>query len=274
MSTFTVKDKYVLNDLKLLVTALRDPEEGCPWDKEQTHESIRQNMLEEACELMEAIDRADPAMLQEELGDVLLQVMLHAEMESEKGNFDVDDVADALCKKLVFRHPHIFGEVVAEDSDAVLNTWEDRKRLEKSQKSGTDAINAVPRTFPALMRSQKVQKRAAYVGFDYPDCEGALADLESEIAELREAIACGKGVEEELGDVLFAAVNVARFQHLDAERALELSCDKFAARFAIVEELAAQRNIDIHASDIDALNDIWREAKHELNKIQEESKND
>ncbi len=274
MAEFEVKDQYTLGDLKLLVKLLRDPEKGCPWDKVQTHESIRQNMLEEACELMEAIDREDPEMLREELGDVLLQVMLHSEMESEKGNFDADQVADAVCKKLVYRHPHIFSDTVAKDAGQVLSNWEDLKRVEKSQRTGTDAINAVPRTFPALMRSQKVQKRAAYVGFDYREPDGAMADLQSELQELQQAREGRGDVQEELGDLIFAAVNVARLNHLDAERALELSCDKFARRFAAAEAIAAGRGIDFHESPIGQLNDIWKEAKQQTIKIQEDSKHD
>ncbi len=261
MASFDIKDRYTLGDAVTIVRILRDPVTGCPWDREQTHESIRQNFLEETYEALDAIDRGDPLLLEEELGDVLLQVLLHAEMERQTGRSDIDDIADRLCKKLVLRHPHIFGDVQADTSDRVLSNWEDIKRAEKSQRSGTDAINDVPRALPALMRSQKVQKRAAYTGFDYTDIGQALSDLESEVAELKSAIESKTNVEEELGDLIFSAVNVARFAKLDAERTLELACDKFADRFKKVEALAEQAGCDLQAAPMDKLNELWRAAK-------------
>ncbi len=261
MLKFTVKTKYSVNDLIDLVTVLRDPVDGCPWDKEQTHESIRQNFLEETCEAIEAIDRKDAELLQEELGDVLLQVALHAEIERQAGGFDINDVADGVCKKLVLRHPHIFGDVLADDTVTVLSNWEDIKRKEKHQKTGADAVDDVPRALPSLMRSQKVQKRAGYVGFDYPNAEMALSDLKSEVDELSDAMAHGTNLEEELGDVMFAAVNVARLSGLDAERAAEKACDKFAARFKVTERLATERGLDMKTCGMDKLNELWGEAK-------------
>ncbi len=261
MDEFTVKKRYSLYDLVALTTLLRDPEKGCPWDKQQTHESIRQNFIEETYEAVDAIDRGDTDDLREELGDVLLQVMLHCEMERERGRFDVDDVVTELCDKLVLRHPHIFGGVSADDSATVLTNWEAIKRVEKSQKSGVEAIEAVPKALPALMRSQKVQKRAGYVGFDYSGADGALAGLESEVDELKRAVGGDGDIEEELGDLIFAAVNAARFLKVDAERACEKACDKFSARFAVVERLARERGIDMKAAGLDALNALWDEAK-------------
>lgn len=261
MKQFELKKRYTLADVVEIVRILRDPADGCPWDREQTHESIRQNFIEEAYEAAEAIDRADSNLLREELGDVLLQVALHAEIERQSGGFDMDDVADELCQKLVLRHPHIFGTINARTSDKVLNNWEAIKREEKHQRSGLDAINDVPRVLPALMRSQKVQKRAAYVGFDYDNTGQALDDLESELSELKTAVADGTNIEEELGDVLFAAVNVARFARLDAEQALERACDKFVARFAQVEEMAAARGIDMKTAGLETLDALWKEAK-------------
>ena len=261
MDGFTIKPKYQLEDLVSLTRALRDPVTGCPWDKAQTHESIRQNFLEETYEVLEAIDTEDKALLQEELGDVLLQVALHAEMEREAGSFDINDVADGICQKLVLRHPHIFGDVTAQDSNTVLTNWEAIKRKEKNQKSGADAVHDVPKALPALMRSQKVQKRAGYVGFDYADINGALDDLEKEIAELRCAIKDGTNIQEEMGDVLFSAVNVARFAKTDAELALERACEKFIARFEIVERLAAEQGINMQDADAAALDVLWKQAK-------------
>ncbi len=264
MENFKIKDSYDVNDLIALVARLRDPETGCAWDKVQTHESIRKNFIEETYEACEAIDKGDLTLLREELGDVLLQVALHAEMERQLGHFDITDVADGVCKKLVLRHPHVFGEVVAEDSDAVLTNWEAIKREEKHQRSGADSVLDVPRALPALMRSQKVQKRAGYVGFDYENAGQAMDDLRSEMDELCEAIANGTNVEEELGDLLFSVVNVARFQKLDAEQALERACDKFTARFIAVEKLAAARGVDMKTAGIDALNALWAEAKKQV----------
>lgn len=261
MKPFESKENYTLSDVVELVRLLRDPVDGCPWDKEQTHESIRQNFVEEVYEAAEAIDRADTELLREELGDVLLQVALHAEIEHQNGGFDIDGVSDTLCKKIILRHPHIFGSVSAETTDQVLNNWETIKRSEKHQKSATDAINDVPRTLPALMRSRKVQQRAAFAGFDYENIGQAMEDLESEVSELKEAVARQRGVEEELGDLLFAAVNVARFADIDAEQALGHACDKFAARFARVEQIARQRGIDMNEAGSGALDALWKEAK-------------
>lgn len=261
MSGFEIKEKYDLGDLPKIVALLRDPETGCPWDKVQTHESIRQNFLEETYEVADAIDRKDEALLKEELGDVLLQVALHAEIERQQGGFSIDDVADGICKKLVARHPHIFADTIAGDADAVLDVWQDIKKKEKNQKTGSDAINDVPAALPALMRSQKVQNRAAHVGFDYTDLPMAVQDLDNEVAELKQAIAGSGDIEDELGDVFFAGVNVARFLKLDAELATTKSCDKFARRFRAVEQLARERGIDMETSSMDALNELWAEAK-------------
>lgn len=261
MEKFEIKDFYNVNDLIAVVHELRDPDHGCPWDKEQTHESIRQNFIEETYEACDAIDKNDKALLCEELGDVLLQVALHAEIEKQDGGFGIDEVADGICKKLVLRHPHVFGEVIADDSDTVLTNWEAIKRVEKSQKTGADSVHDVPLALPALMRSQKVQKRAGYVGFDYPNVEMALDDLRSEVDELAQAIETNTNVEEELGDLLFSAVNIARFTKLDAERSLERACEKFIRRFEIVEELATAKQIDMTKADIDTLNGLWKEAK-------------
>lgn len=261
MVDFEIKDRYDLEDFVQLIKVLRDPVDGCPWDREQTHESIRENFLEEVCEAMEAIDCNDKDLLLEELGDVMMQVLLHAEIENQSGGFDINDIADAACKKLVFRHPHIFGDVVAETSEKVLSTWEDVKRVEKNQKTGWDAMNDVARTFPALMRSQKVQKRAAYVGFDYPDVNMAMDDLRSEVAELQQALD-GKGnPEEEIGDVLFSAVNVARFAGVESELAAERACEKFMERFHRVEQLAREQGVDMAECGIDRLNELWYTAK-------------
>ena len=264
MDLFEIKDCYKTNDLASLVERLCDPETGCPWDREQTHQSIRQNFIEETYEAVEAIDRDDSEMLKEELGDVLLQVVLHAEIARRNGEFTIDDVADRICKKLVLRHPHLFGSIAADSSDVVLKNWEDIKRGEKHQKSGSDAIDDVPKALPALMRSQKVQKRAAYVGFDYPNINMAADDLASEVEELKSALIGDGDVFEEIGDLIFAAVNVARFQKIDAELAVEKACEKFANRFRLVEQMAEATGLDLKTADIGDMNKLWSKAKEAL----------
>lgn len=254
-----------MDDLVKLMQVLRSPE-GCPWDREQTHESIRSNLLEETHEAIEAINQQDTAALREELGDVLMQVVFHAEIEREGGSFGFDDVVTEVCRKLIVRHPHVFADVEAEDAAAVLKTWDAVKRATKGEgTTQADLLRNVPRTLPALMRAGKVQGRARRVGFDWPEVSGALEALDSETAELKEAIAANDlaAMEEELGDLLFSAVNVSRFLSVDAEQALTCATDKFIARFDRVEQLAAERGMDMTASSLEELDALWREAKAE-----------
>jgi tetrapyrrole methylase family protein/MazG family protein len=236
---------------------------GCPWDAEQTHESIKKNLIEETYEVIEAINKNDKELLCEELGDTLMQVVFHAQMEKEAGTFDFDDVSDGVCKKLIERHPHVFGEVAISGVDDVLTNWDAIKRKSKGQKSTTESMQSVPRELPALMRATKLQKKAADVGFDWNDVSGALDKLEEEIAELRAAIANKdkENIAEELGDILFSAVNVSRFVKTDAEEALTAASDKFLSRFTKVETLAKEREIDMKSVGIDELDKLWDEAK-------------
>lgn len=259
---FEFKDRYDFNDLLSIVTVLRAPG-GCPWDREQTHFSIKKNFIEETYEVIEAINKENPDMLREELGDVLLQLALHAEMEREKGSFDLNDVVDELVKKLVIRHPHVFGSVVAENEEEALNSWNNAKAETKNVKSQTESMLSVPRELPALMRAQKIQHKAAKVGFDWDDVSGALDKLYEEINELKLAIFQGNGaeIEEEFGDVLFSCVNISRFLRLDSEEALTLSTDKFLSRFETVENLAREKGIDMKASSLEALDALWKDAK-------------
>jgi tetrapyrrole methylase family protein/MazG family protein len=209
MVSFENRDQYDVYDLKRLVEILRS-EEGCPWDREQTHGSIRRNFLEEAYEVCEAIDEEDPAHLCEELGDVLLQVVFHAELEADAGRFTLDDVADREIRKLLYRHPHVFGDVTVSGSGEVLQNWEELKRAEKRQETVTDALRAVAKSLPALWRAEKVQKKASKAGFDRGEASGALDKLREGVAALSEAVARGeRSAADELGEVLFAAVNVA-----------------------------------------------------------------
>ena len=261
---FEIKEHYQIQDLLQIMRILRG-DDGCPWDREQDHDTIRKNMIEETYEVVEAIDRKDSDMLCEELGDVLLQVVFHARMEEEAGGFNFDDVCDGICQKLILRHPHIFGDVVAKTSEQVLNNWDEIKKKEKGQKTATDTLRSVPAVLPALMRAEKVQHRAAKTGFDYPDPAGAFADLKSEVVELEEALQAQNAahIQEELGDVLFSVVNVARKLHIDPEEALTRSTEKFMDRFDKVERIATNRGVRMSDSSLDELNALWAQAKED-----------
>lgn len=259
---FEKKPRYDTEDLRKIMQALRSPE-GCPWDREQTHRSIRTSLIEETHEAVEAIDNGDDAALCEELGDVLLQVVFHTQMAEEENRFSYDDVVNGVCQKLIVRHPHVFGDVKAEDSAAVLKTWDAIKRQTKGDAAQSALLKNLPRSLPALMRAAKVQDRARRVGFDWPSVDGAMAALKSETAELQDAMAAGQAaaVEEEFGDLLFSAVNVSRFLKVDAELALTSATDKFIRRFAAVEQLAAVRGIDMTAASLEELDALWDEVK-------------
>lgn len=259
---FKLKDYYKFYDLVEIISLLRAPD-GCPWDAEQTHGSIKKNLIEETYEVIEAINKADKAMLCEELGDLLMQVVFHAQMENENRNFNVDDVADGVCKKLIERHPHIFGGTDVSGVKEVLSNWEAIKRKSKGHSTIGQAILSVPKELPALMRSSKVQKKAADCGFDWPDINGAVQKLDEEVVELKDAVMDKdmKNAREELGDVLFSVVNISRFLQFDPEEALTEATDKFIKRFIIVEELAEKEGIDIKAAGLERLNLLWDIAK-------------
>ena len=259
MIDFQRLERYGIEDLRRIMDILRAPD-GCPWDRVQTHQSIRRNMLEEAYEVAEAIDTQDTENLKEELGDVLLQVVFHSSMAQQEGLFTFDDVVDGICKKLVFRHPHLFGDVKAEDSEGALSAWEASKQAEKGQKTATDTLNAVARSLPGLMRAEKLQSKAAKVGFDWKDISPALDKLEEEVGELRQAVTEQSNMEEELGDVLFAAVKVGRFAGLDSEQALHNTCEKFIRRFSYVECNAGKPMAEM---ELEQLEKLWQESKEQ-----------
>ena len=258
---FQYKDAYNISDLIRIMRLLRAPD-GCPWDRVQTHESIRPNFIEETYEVVDAIDKGDPRLLREELGDVLLQVIFHSIMEEEAGRFDFDDVCDEVCKKLIIRHPHIFGDIEADTPEEVLRNWDAIKMRSKSQ-SVADSVDDVARSLPALMRAQKVQKRSAKSGMDFKDAADAASKVPEEQEELFAAINSGdhEKIEEELGDLLFSVVNVARFAGVDAEQALTRSTDKFAKRFRAVEKLALERGVDMKNAPISLIDSLWEEVK-------------
>ena len=244
---------------------LRSPG-GCPWDAEQTHQSIRRNFLEETYEALDALDRDDPVDMCEELGDVLMQVVFHATIEEERCRFTMADVVDGVAQKMVYRHPHVFGTVHVDNSDQVLVNWEKLKRTEKGQASTADAIEAVPHTLPALWRAEKTQSKAAKAGFDWDGAMGSLEKLEEEVRELRAALETGKsvddphGIREEVGDTLFMAAKVAQSFQVDPEDALHRACDKFDVRFRLVEEAADKPLAEYSQEELLAL---WRAAKEQ-----------
>jgi len=263
MVNFHVRESYQVADLRDLIALLRSAE-GCPWDREQTHESIRRNFIEEAYEACEAIDSGDTALLCEELGDVLTQVMFHARIEEEKGRFTLDDVADVTCKKLIFRHPHIFGDTKVADSKAVMENWDELKRREKHYETVAAAMEGVAKSLPATWRAEKVQAKAAKVGFDWPDALGAMDKLDEELEELKEAIREGVGLEEEVGDLLFSVINVARLLGIDPETALHQTSDKFIRRFAYLEQAAADRGEILTDMTLDEMESLYQEGKGRL----------
>ena len=260
MINFVRKPQYGYEDLLEIIRLLRS-EDGCPWDKAQTHQSIRRGLLEEAYEAAEAIDNDDPVLLREELGDVLMQVVFHADIESDAGRFTIDDVCDGVVKKLLFRHPHVFGSECEDSPESVLVSWDKLKRQEKGQKTVADSMDSVARSLPGLWRAEKLQSKAASAGFEWPDVQGALDKLEEEVAELRRAVEEGGDVPEELGDVLFAAVKVGRFCACDPEDAVNGTCEKFIRRFRAVENGAAAQGREVSQLSLEEMTALWNEAK-------------
>mgnify|MGYP000604143452 CR=1 FL=1 len=250
-----------------IVGILRSPE-GCPWDQEQTHESLRKNLIEETYEVLETIDEDDPDHMKEELGDLLLQVMLHSQMEEETGTFDVFDVIQGLNDKLIFRHPHVFGDKNAEDAEEALQNWEGMKAEEKRRKGAKpeaqSALNGIPRDLPALMKAYKLQNKASKVGFDWDNIGDVMAKIREELDELQEAIDTDAPAEEqilELGDLLFAAMNAARFIGADPEEALSRTNRKFVERFQYIEQQLQHKGTRIEESSLEEMEALWQEAK-------------
>ena len=263
MINFQCKNRYDWQDFLEVIKILRSPG-GCPWDAEQTHDSIRREFLEEVYETLDALDRDDPEAMCEELGDVLMQVVFHARIEEEMGRFNAADVVDGIAKKMIYRHPHVFGTVQADTSEQVLVNWEVLKRQEKGQRSTADAIEAVPHTLPALWRAEKINKKTRNAGFDWSDPMGALEKLEEEVRELRQAMEANAaadaphGIKEELGDALFVLAKIAQRSGVDPEDALHCACDKFDRRFRLVEEQADKPLTEYSEEELVA---FWKRAK-------------
>lgn len=276
-----------------LMAALR-AQNGCPWDRKQTHESLKPYLLEETYEVLETIDQGDQAKLREELGDVLLQVIFHSQIAAEHGTFTVDDVLETLAEKLIRRHPHVFGDSsqtgTATNSEQVLNQWEHIKRAEREAAGGArSALDGVPKTLPALLRAYQTQARAARVGFDWPQSEAGLeqilAKVAEEIGELREAFApslakaesksnrpdTSEEIENELGDLLFSLVNLARFLKTNPEDALRRATNRFIDRFHLVEAQAAEKGRSLREMTLAEMDELWDEAKRRLQRPQQDT---
>lgn len=265
---FLCKESYDLRDFVALVSYLRSPR-GCPWDQVQTHESIRRNFLEETYEACEAIDAGDLVHMREELGDVLMQVLFHTDIEREAGHFDIDDVADAACKKLVYRHPHVFRRDEPDAPD-----WDTMKQRERAQTTTAEAMDSVARSLPALWRCDKIQAKAAKTGFEWPDVHAALDKVDEETRELRAAVASGdtEAIGDELGDLLFAAVKVARFAGIDPEQAAHAACEKFIRRFSAMETAAANDGTALEQCTLAQMLSLWQQAKQTVSAEQESRK--
>jgi tetrapyrrole methylase family protein/MazG family protein len=244
-------------------------DQGCPWDREQTHETLKQYLLEESYEVLDAIDAGDDDELCRELGDVLLQVVFHAQIADEEGRFDVDDVCRAVVDKLIHRHPHVFGDVEVDDADEVVTNWE---RIKRAERSGGDVpasvLDGVPKQLPALLRAQRVQEKAARVGFDWTQISGPLEKVSEEFEELRREWGTPADSEknrsrctDELGDLLFALVNVARFQKFSPEDALRQAVDKFERRFRALEENLIARGRALEECDLEEMDRAWERVK-------------
>lgn len=254
-------ERYSFDDLCEIVTILRS-NVGCPWDKEQTHKSLRKDFIEETYEVIEAIDTEDPKLLREELGDVLLQIVFHADIEHEEGRFDINDVANDISAKLIHRHPHVFGELKLDNSDDVLANWDKIKGVEKQRNTLTDKLRSIPPMLPALMRAQKVGKKASF--FDFGTVEEVYAKLNEEIAEVKDAAESGDkaAVMEEMGDLLLTVTSLARKLGVDSEQALFNATNKFLDRFEMVENAVLEEGKSVEEMSMQELDRVWDSIKH------------
>ena len=260
--TLTERSRHGFDGLMEVMHRLRAPG-GCPWDAEQTHKSLRSSLIEESYEVLDALDREDMPALEEELGDLLLQIVFHAVIEEELREFTMRDVTTGIVSKLIYRHPHVFGDVHVNGADDVLVNWENLKQKEKHQQTVADAMRSVPAAFPALMRSYKIQKKASHVGFDWPDAASALPKVSEEAEEVRLAMAEGRAdhIAEEIGDLLFACVNVARLLKVDPELALGAATDKFMRRFVSMEQLILADGKTLSEMSLDEMDVYWDRIK-------------
>lgn len=259
-------NQYTFSDLVDIMSRLRAPD-GCPWDREQTHESILSCLVEEAYEFVDAVERNDLPNMREELGDLLLQVVFHAQMAKEAGNFNLDGVLQDICEKLVRRHPHVFGESRLDTADAVQTQWDEVKKTEKSAESRQEhgALGEIPKHLPALLKALKIQKRAGKTGFDWPEWKGSAAKVAEELAEFEVEADRNNAAaaERELGDLLFAAVNLGRFFDVDPERALAGANARFSKRFRSMEKFANAEGKPLEGRTLESMNSLWERAKEQ-----------
>lgn len=253
-----------IDRLRAIIAILRSPE-GCPWDREQTHSSLRAGLIEEAYEVVDAINRDDDADLSEELGDFLLQTVFHSQIADEAGRFNFDDIARAISEKLIRRHPHVFGEDQCADAAEVLMKWDDIKRAEKGGKIES-ALDGISGGMPSLLHAEKIQKKAARAGFDWQEIPPVIEKVREELAEIEAAISAqdAHAIEDEVGDLLFSVVNLARKLKIDGETALRRSTEKFSTRFRAVEKLSRERGLVMEKMTLPALDKLWDEAKRAM----------
>ena len=254
--------KDLFKELVDVIATLRS-ENGCPWDREQTHETLKSTLIEETYETLEAIDAGDPKKLEEELGDLLLNIMLQAQIAAEHEDFDVYGVIETLTENLIRRHPHVFGDVNVSDSDEVLKNWEAIKRSESGYEDRKSVLDGIPNALPTLLRAQKIQNRAARVGFDWDELTDVVAKVEEELEEVKASINAAKteATVMELGDLLFAIVNLCRFMEIQAEETLRQANRKFMWRFKWMEAELERRGTNFEAQDLESLDAIWEAAK-------------
>ena len=253
-------DKDWVQEIVDIMARLRAPD-GCPWDQKQTHKSLKPYLIEESCEVLDAIDDEDMNLLEEELGDVLMNLVFHAQLATEKQHFTFQDVAKNISEKMIRRHPHVFDESCKLTADEVETQWDEIKKKEKAERESI--LEGIPRSLPALFRAQKLQKRAAKVGFDWPDTEGPLDKISEETEELKEAIANNSKaeIEAEFGDLLFSMVNLARHLDIDADQALHVSNQKFIDRFQKLEKVCKTENKQLPNMTLEEMDEIWDQVK-------------
>lgn len=240
-------------------------EKGCPWDRVQTHDTLKRYLIEETYELIEAIEQKDIKAIKEELGDLLLQIVFHSQIEKEKGNFDINDVIETIIQKMIGRHPHVFGSLEFKTPEEVLAQWDDRKKEEG--KLHESILEGIPKSLPALLRAYKIQSRVAKVGFDWESVDGVIDKIKEEIKEVEEAIKSGEKnkIEEEVGDLLFSIVNLARFLKIDPESALRSTNRKFEERFKKLEKIAKERGKQLKDMSLSEMDTLWEDIKNEEN---------
>lgn len=256
------KDFY---DLLSIMDVLRS-EDGCPWDREQTHESLKRYLIEESYEVLEAIDGKNDENIVEELGDVLLQIVFHAQIAKEDGYYNINDITQGICNKMIERHPHVFENEAVNNSDEVISNWDEIKKKEKKYKNHTDELKHVAKNLPALIRAEKIQAKASKVGFDWDKVEEAMSKVEEELLEVKNVYKLNNmaKIQEEIGDLIFSCVNVSRFLDIDPEFALNYTIDKFISRFQYIEENAEKNGNKIEEMTLQAMDELWNEAKKQL----------